>query len=31
MWAVCQIAPSKHGYKVDTEVGRTLSDRYLER
>ncbi len=26
MWAVCQIAPSKRGYKVDTEVGRVLSD-----
>ena len=30
VWAVCQIAPSKHGYRVDTEVGRQLSDRYLE-
>lgn len=30
VWAVCQIAPSKYGYKVDTEVGRALSDRYIE-
>ena len=26
MWALCQIAPSKHGYKVDTKVARQLSD-----
>ena len=30
MWAVCQIAPSKHGYRVDTEVARQLSLRYRE-
>ena len=30
VWAVCQIAPSKHGYRVDTEVGRKLGDRYIE-
>ena len=30
VWAVCQIAPSRHGYRVDTEIGRKLSDRYIE-
>jgi len=29
-WAVCQIAPSKHGYRVNTKIGRTLTDRYIE-
>ena len=28
MWAICQIAPAKYGYKVDTPIGRQLSDRY---
>lgn len=30
VWALCQIAPTKYGYRVDTEVGRKLSDRYIE-
>ena len=30
VWAVCQIAPTKYGYRVDTEIGRKLSDRYIE-
>ena len=30
VWAVCQIAPTKYGYRVDTEVGKKLSDRYIE-
>ena len=30
MWAGCQIAPTKYGYKVDTPVGRQLSSRYRE-
>ena len=30
MWAVCQIAPTKHGYKVNTDIGRHLTDRYIE-
>jgi len=30
VWAVCQIAPKKNGYKVDTAIGRQLSDRYIE-
>ena len=28
MWVLCQIAPSKHGYKVNTKVGKKLSDFY---
>ena len=28
MWAVCQIAPAKYGYKVNTPIGRQLSDFY---
>jgi hypothetical protein len=30
VWAVCQIAPKKYGYKVKTSIGKQLSDRYLE-
>ena len=30
MWCLCQIAPTKYGYKVNTPIGRKLSDRYQE-
>lgn len=30
MWCVCQITPTKYGYKVDTPQGRHLSGRYRE-
>ena len=29
-WAVCQIAPTKYGYKINTDIGRQLTDRYIE-
>ncbi len=30
MWCVCQTAPTKYGYQVDTAIGRELRDRYRE-
>ena len=29
-WAVCMVAPSKHGYRIKGDLGKKLSDRYLE-
>ena len=28
IWAVCMVAPSKHGYRISGDIGRQLSDRY---
>ncbi len=30
IWAVCMVAPSKHGYRISGDIGRQLSDRYRE-
>ena len=30
VWAVCMVAPSKYGYRIKSDIGKQLSDRYRE-
>ncbi|MGK7898216.1 MAG: hypothetical protein AB4372_32515 [Xenococcus sp. (in: cyanobacteria)] len=30
VWAVCMVAPSKYGAKIEGEIGRQLCERYQE-
>ena len=30
VWAVCMVTPNKHGYRIKSDIGKRLSDRYQE-